>query len=136
MREIKFRAWHTGAQEMLQESYSGECLYWKHGGQPLEIMQHTGLKDMKRFDIFEGDIVVFHARTCTHLYRGYCQKPFEKGQIFIVKSLDSGWALTDPKIKDSSAPNQVGHVHNYDFWNHARSMEVIGNIYENPDLLS
>lgn len=98
------------------------------------IMQFTGLKDEKGVEIFEGDIVVFHAKTCGSLYRGYCQAPFLKGQIFIVKRLDSGWALTDPKIKDSTTPNQIGHVHNYEFWNHARSLEVIGNIFENPEL--
>lgn len=142
MRTIKFRIWDIDYKIMvhsaielkndsilqrvkLEERTSDNVLWW----------QYTGLKDMNEKEIFDGDIIEFHAKTCGVLHKGYCQEPFRKGQLFYVQNLKSGWTLTDIKIKDSKIPNQTCHVHNYDFWNNHRSFEIKGNIYQNPELL-
>jgi len=58
-REIKFRAWHKSAKEMLYPE-NGKQSYvfcWGEEGQPVIIMQFTGLKDRNGNEIYEGDIV-------------------------------------------------------------------------------
>jgi hypothetical protein len=69
-REFRFRAWHEGATDtlgrqvfpaqMLYDSWNGECLLFAKQGQPVHIMQYTGLKDSQEHDIYEGDIVAGH----------------------------------------------------------------------------
>lgn len=102
---------------------------------PKTVGQYTGLKDKNDKDIYEGDILIFHAVTSRTLYRGYCLEPYKKGQKFIVKNLPTGWNLTDIEHKDSEIPSQACHVNNDEFWNHQKSFEIIGNIHENPELL-
>ena len=103
---------------------------------PETVGQFTGLQDKNGVDIYKGDILEFHAKTCNFLPAGYCQEPYKKGQMFFVKQLDSGFTLSIFKIKDSIIPNQVGHVDNYILWNHHASFQIIGNIHENPELLN
>ena len=118
MREIKFRAYHKDHKEMVnfdmakasKDQY--QCAHICNlmaGDDSGFLMQYTGLKDKNGVEIYEGDIIQFSD--------GYPQnhlKPkvveFSKGSFSNTGSFDSGSATTyDP--------------------------EVIGNIYENPELL-
>ena len=56
MRQLKFRAWHKDSREMLYSSPEN-IFVWQHEGQPIEIMQFTGLLDRNSKEIYEGDIV-------------------------------------------------------------------------------
>lgn len=108
MREIKFRAWHYDAVEMLHEDLPGDVFRWKNEGQPIVIEQFTGLQDKNSKEIYEGDIV----RLGDELY----EIIYEVGDFNVGFRKKSG-NLTDIGMEFS------------------RKLEIIGNIHENPNLL-
>lgn len=113
MREIKFRAWIKKDKRMehcidVNPFYIGDCdrMHWKH--EEVELMQYTGLKDKNGKEIYQGDIV---------------KESNSKG-IIAYEYCFFG----------------IAWIANKDFYNnalkyHSSTIEVIGNIYENPDLL-
>jgi len=135
MREIKFKAWDKNTEDMCQVTR----LMWNEGGgmctEPLiklthiscngvqmyhnsdtyELMQFTGLHDKNNREIYEGDIVKAsaHDELCTVIWDKslacYLSLPIWKS-VDDVEDFDC--ALSD---------NQ--------------SLEIIGNIYENSELL-
>ena len=121
----KFRAWHKTWEEMgkvkrirfddegnittifVRGKTSGSNAYFKD----VELMQSTGLKDKNGKEVFVGDIIKC-TRGCPH--EVYLEK--EYGGTYIggmpaiyLKGLLSGYAWTEDE-------------------------EIIGNIYENPEL--
>ena len=124
MREIKFRAWLPKSKVML---YKGSLMdLWGYswlydGGLANAIpMQYTGLKDKNGEEIYEGDILGGVWEQC---YIAWCDK-CKSFQVFIV-------GLSSPKY--CMACN--GDVHWAEIVEDDGKLEVIGNIYENPELL-
>jgi hypothetical protein len=117
MREIKFRAWNKDYKKMFyMESWNRVnvgniidflCeLYNGEGGEELILMQFTGLKDKNGKEIYEGDIV-----------------KNEFGKIEVVGDM-TGTGCS-PFIRFPE----------YRCWYH-RECEIIGNIYQNQELVS
>ena len=77
----------------------------------IELMQSTGLKDKNGKEIFEGDIVRVLDSTYTVFYDN------EKGS-YRLKPHDDRW--------------NVDYMSNF---SHGGNFEVVGNIYENKELL-
>lgn len=87
-------------------------------------MQYTGLKDKNGRDIYEGDII----QTSYMKIRGCAYR--------CVFSAEFGGYLFDPfVIGDKDAP-LLGIEEFAQQWEEVKHGEVIGNIYENPKLLS
>ena len=139
MREIKFRAWIPDIERIYQvmnidvdpqDGRQKRVLVWEHPcvksaiiknkvarfrlDPGVKIMQYTGLKDKNGKEIYEGDLIELHKNK-----NGCCQVVFENSYV-------GGWVLTEPKNKGSRLslgardPSEI---------------EVIGNIYENPELI-
>jgi uncharacterized phage protein (TIGR01671 family) len=129
MREIKFRAWYKSVERMQyfqgikwMLSYNGEEKliigddfhddYYDSEIVPedFELMQYTGLKDKNNKEIYEGDIINQTTATGTD---GHIEQVIFLLGIFGTQSKGRGF-------------------NNLNNWTN----EVIGNIYENPELVN
>lgn len=120
----KFRAWwiqdevmtHIDTLEFLQGGIrvSDGCWHEKFLGDEVILMQSTGLKDKNGVEIFEGDIVLFTIEDGFDYVYG---KP---GRI----NLSPEWGAGVRAIQGG----------NYSL-RECREVKIIGNIYENPELL-
>ena len=118
MREIKFRVWSKEGEQMMSwdellkapdlDSFMQNP---NENGYYSNTMQFTGLCDKDGKDIYEGDIVKF-------TYRG--------GQR---EKLSIGYSAKSARFQ---AFGKSGVGYGFDDSN---DMGVIGNIYENPELL-
>lgn len=109
MREIKFRAW-CKLDEILYdwERVKKEFTLEYFDDRGLIFQQYTGLKDKNGVEIYEGDIV-------NHYWSN------EVGESFCHKTV-----IKNPF--DYKANEAM-------YFNYCDGLEVIGNIYENPELL-
>ena len=120
MRDLKFRAWHIQAQEMLYDK-ANYVFAWKYEGQPVKIMQYTGLKDRNRVEIYEGDILYSYTKMI-NLASGNPTGKMKK-TISAVKWIDKKCCFSI----DSLFSMNSDIISKY--------QTIIGNIYKNPELL-
>ncbi len=111
-RVIKFRAWDREYGQMLSWEYLKE--HRTLAGLNESVMQFTGLLDKNGKEIYEGDIL---EGSTNGLIFGH-QLKFTV--IWDIKSAGFWLHFENPKLRE------------YISW--ANKLEVIGNIYENPEL--
>ena len=133
MKEIKYRAWDVENKIMLPVGRidfgldghgfrifcnDGTNFWWIKDKKDFEIMQYTGLKDKKNKEIYEGDIVAF--------------KRNKKNIKWVEKC----------KVENSDGllePFYINCFGDYDTqWDYLQEYgwhEIIGNIYETPELI-
>ena len=136
-REIKFRAWdgqtmrdvrsihnvhsqvnvHADLCTVKDDPLSNKAVISSHYTEynlKLHLMQYTGLKDRNGVEIYEGDVIKYITQ--------YYGNKREHQKVV-------GW-IDDMQDDSFGEPLSMG----YRF--HGGDIEVIGNIYETPDLLT
>ena len=122
MREIKFRAWVKELNEIREVEYIN---FWKKmiaypnkfcteyylsaDFDEIKLMQYTGLKDKNNKEIYEGDIVTLH-----------------NSRYKVIFNMEQARFV----LRDDKFEMEIPFTNN----NNER-MEIIGNIYENPELM-
>ena len=122
MRTIKFRVWSEEGRKMFNPEY------FEHGTSSgvyvpqsdystdyLEIMEYTGMEDVNDIEICEGDIVKI---------KDAWTNGFGKSDMIGEIVLHKGTICA----RDADSNHLT-------IYNHISSCEIIGNIYENPELL-
>lgn len=133
MREIEFRAWHKKYKyiERVADISFNRGVVNLNGAdiskiEDVELMQYTGLKDKNGVKIFEGDIV--NNGESGNLIVLWS----DKYQSFIINE-KTGYVFNE-EIDDRLC--DCDDIEEYEpFEYKCVSYEVIGNIYENPELL-
>jgi len=144
MREIKFRAWHKGQQRILEMTIGTD--YVPHflndvkafgGGYinlfdpDIELMQFTGLKDKNGKEIYEGDMVKTKQEIQPDMTNPN-RKILVEG-IGEIKWGGTGWIIPMPSFKGKEWLMTTDATIIFDPIGIEK--EVIGNVFENPELL-
>lgn len=136
MRIIKFRAWDKENKKMIwPDTIKSEFYFDEKGFDGIrsgnlwvsfgffELMQFTGLLDRNGREIYEGDII---GREGVSVCPGGKWQPERE----VVAWEESGYVSSDSEY---SGPTIFA---GYDFGDgHAEDYKILGNIYENPELL-
>ncbi len=121
-RDIKFRAWHEASKQMYKWdmlTINSDCIETNFDGlfttdeddvNKLILMQYTGIKDKNGKEGYHQDII-------NHTVYG-------KG---VIRWYSNGWAI------------HLESMYGYEGWMESgilEKSEIIGNIYENPKLVT
>ena len=117
----KFRAWDKADKEMYlvdeinfnrgEFESIGDGITFLRGADKVELMQSTGLHDKNGKEIFEGDIVKMSKDVSV-----------DTTYYEVVRRRGGAYSLESKQ-------------HGCDLWIRHTDCEIVGNVYENPELL-
>lgn len=125
MRELKFRAWSTctfdGKNSMMEldprQGFDGQDLVSHKGW---AVMQFTGLADKNGTPIYEGDIVFCKAH-------GQWKSTEDDNVKAVISCAHDGQWQCIYQGRENGLPV---------VWGGYETIEIIGNLYKNPELLA
>jgi uncharacterized phage protein (TIGR01671 family) len=133
-REIKFRAWNkkdkvmvdvaamnfgpSGLWCLIEDAYDAELQLADN----YELMQYTGLKDKNGQEIYEGDILKVTSEDGESYVTTVKWFGYEDYPAFDLEGIPTSWSY------DTNALATI-------FQSGVETCEVIGNIFENPEMM-
>jgi uncharacterized phage protein (TIGR01671 family) len=133
MRWVKYRAWQPDAKEIdgmdmrmwswreIRETSLDEILNRKD---EFILMQYTGFQDKNGIDIYEGDIIRYTFDLPDSLHATENGLKVRTGKVFW-----SDWRGS------FAVGNNLANNDLFKYIRNGNRVEVIGNIYENPELM-
>lgn len=157
MREIKFRAWIKELNEIREVEYIN---FWKKmisfpnkfckeyylnaDFDEIELMQYTGLKDKNNKEIYEGDILLSSNENGIFLISiNFGDSNIEDSNILTCFQIKIEKTLAGSQYLECFNNNLIKLINKYNIaieeYNNEKYISdgwwIIGNIYENPELL-
>ena len=126
MREIKFRAWDFSTNNFVSWEklvIDSQCDFYDFSlfsNIDYILMQYTGLKDKSGVEIYEHDLIIATRNSLSQKKR-VVKYDINRGAYFVVSN-----SLKETEWDDCLTKNQIKTF----------GYKVIGNIYENPELLN
>ena len=105
--EIRLDLWGSVAFRLPLHEQEDNTITILDGSDMFDLMQSTGIKDKNNVEIFEGDIVSYFRKSNSVI-------EWKDGGFIIKRVMDGEYDFMQSRIAE---------------------IEVIGNIYENPELL-
>lgn len=144
----RFRAWLKKDKEMIEVDeihfyngefdFIGDAITWMCKSNDCVLMQSTGLTDKNGKEIFEGDILKFNDTWSDYCYEGYVDGEITGVNYVEIEKETTCFGFGKTRIPESSLFDLMNNEHlafkelitdtSFEF-------EIIGNIYENPELL-
>lgn len=147
MREIKFRTFIKDTKKMLLNNHSAMAVKmftpnYAFLNSEVEVMQYTGLKDKNGKEIYEGDILKIPVDIEDSIHGSYSlHEVVYRNGTWVNQYLKSETGFKLPRgytagvLIDNYDHDMKMLVFNDDRLEHTE-IEVVGNIYENEELLT
>lgn len=137
VREIKFRAWDIVCKEWRYSNINGLSAFFKgvEDGDLINVCEFIGLKDCKGKEIYGGDIVKASQWEYAKEHFKPLGKKLDYEGIFLIEIIFGHWGL-ETHWKHISGYECSTHImRDEDENGNMIQIEIIGNIYKNPELL-
>lgn len=129
MREIKFRVWENDKWHMY--TFADFISFDYEAQNPKRMGQFTGLKDTNNKEIYEGDIV---KDLTPYADLWPIKGKFEENRVLLP--LKVYWVKTEARFQLLGDWDSTEMYFQYSDQLHDRTLEVIGSVYENAELLT